>query len=260
VNWHLVGQHLLFLGAYNVDQFDNPIWSLIQEMRISLIFPALCWLVLRVKTRWSVAIAAGLSAIALLLTRTPVFKTWLLQDSFHFASLFVLGIVLARERERLGAWFLRLPPLARIATGILSLWLYLFGGPALARVANRLAGHGSMTVTDWVTALGAGGLMIVSMNSEACKRLLRWPPVRFLGEVSYSLYLWHFIVMLYCVHLLYGKVPLGAILGLTLVVSLAVSWCSWRWIELPSIALGRRLGDIVAFRAKALPSRQSPGA
>jgi peptidoglycan/LPS O-acetylase OafA/YrhL len=37
--------------------------------------------------------------------------------------------------------------------------------------------------------------------------------------------------------------PLGAILCLVLVLIVPVSWCSYRWIELPSIALGRRLGD-----------------
>jgi peptidoglycan/LPS O-acetylase OafA/YrhL len=56
-------------------------------------------------------------------------------------------------------------------------------------------------------------------------------------------------VLLYCVHLLYGKIPLLAILLLVLVLSLAVSWCSYHWIEKPSMELGRRLSS---------PRRRSP--
>jgi peptidoglycan/LPS O-acetylase OafA/YrhL len=98
-------------------------------------------------------------------------------------------------------------------------------------------------ISQWITALGAGGLMIISMNSPSCKRVLHWPPIHFLGEVSYSLYLWDFVVLLYCVHLLYGKIPLWEILCLVVVLSIIVSWFSYRWIEVPSMNLGRTLSN-----------------
>jgi peptidoglycan/LPS O-acetylase OafA/YrhL len=243
VDWHLVGQHLVFVGAYNTDQFDSSIWSLVHEMRISLIFPGLCWLVLRLKTRWSVAIAGGLAVIAYVLSKDSILNDWQIYDSLNFAGLFVLGIVLARERDRLGAWFLSFTQFARILAGLACLWLLLLGGPTLAGFASPMLGLGTLTTSNWITAVGAGGLIIMCMNSDACRRLLHWSPIRSLGEISYSLYLWHFIVMLFCVHLLYGRMPLGAILGLILIVSLVVSWGSYRWIELPSIAAGRRISN-----------------
>jgi peptidoglycan/LPS O-acetylase OafA/YrhL len=244
VNWRLVGQHVLFVGAYDTDQFDNPIWSLVQEMRISLIFPLLCGLVLRLKSSWSFAIAAGLGAIALAISKVSILNSWRVHDLFHFAGLFVLGIYLARERDRLGAWFLRFPRLARILIGVLCLWLYLFAGDQLTEFAGHLFGSASMDVSHWITAFGAGGLMIVSLNSAWCHKFLTWSPTLFLGKMSYSLYLWHCIVLLYCVHLLYGRISLGAILCLVLVLTISVSWCSYRWIELPSIALGRKLSGV----------------
>jgi peptidoglycan/LPS O-acetylase OafA/YrhL len=244
VNWPLVGQHLLFLGAYNTDQFDGPIWSLVQEMRISLIFPLLCGLVLRLKSGWCFAIIAGLGAIALALDKWSTPHGLGVNDSFYFASLFVLGIFLARERDRLRAWFLRFPRLARFLIGVLCLWLYLLAGPRLTRFAGDRFGSASTDISQWITAFGGGGLMIVSLNSAWCHKILSWSPIHLLGKVSYSLYLWHCIVLLYCVHLLYGRMPLWAILCLVLVLTFPVSWCSYRWIELPSIALGRRLGDI----------------
>ncbi len=248
VDWRLVGRHVLFVGSFDTNQFDNPIWSLVQEMRISLIFPLLCGLVLRFKSRWSFAIVAALSAVAVALNRGSNPTGWRVHESLHIASLFVLGIVLARERDRLGAWLLRFPRLGRILIAILCLWLYLFAGGQLLGLAGHLLGSASMDVSHWITAVGAGGLMIVSLNSAWCKRILSWPPILFLGRVSYSLYLWHCVVLLYCVHLLYGRMPLGAILCFVLVLVLFVSWCSYRWIELPSIALGRRLGDVRVAR------------
>lgn len=250
VNWRLVGQHVLFVGAYDTSQFDNPIWSLVQEMRISLVFPLLCGLVLRLKSRWSFAIVAGLAAIALAVNKSPIPADWRVDHSLHYAGLFVLGIFLARERDRLGAWFHRLPHFARILTGVLCLWLYLLAGPRLADRAGHLFGSASMDVSQWITAFGAGGLIIVSLNSAWCHNILSSPPIHFLGKVSYSLYLWHFIVLLYCVHLFYGRMPLAEILCLAFALSFPVSWCSWRWIELPSIALGRRLGDVRLIRPK----------
>jgi peptidoglycan/LPS O-acetylase OafA/YrhL len=245
VNWQLVGRHLLFLGVFDTNQFDNPIWSLIHEMRISLVFPLLCALVLRIGTRRSLVLALGLSCAAIFFELKPFMIDSDLAGSLHYAAFFVLGILLARHTTGLGAWFSRRRKLMRTLALVAALVLFLFAGPQILQHFSRPSHYWrNKPLSDWITALGAGGLILISMNSQACKRVLFWSPIRFLGEVSYSLYLWHFIVMLYCVHLLYGKVHLAVILSMVFVLSLLVSWCSYRWIELPSIALGRRLGDI----------------
>ena len=248
VNWSLVGRHLFFVGAYDTNQFDNPIWSLVQEMRISLVFPALCWLVLRWKSRWSAAIAASLTAIAFACTRNSITAAWLLPASFYYGGLFVLGIAVARDRDRLGAWFKHFRRPARILIGLACLWLYLLAGPELRAIGERYHPLAFWYLSYWITALGAGGLIVISLHSASSKKVLSWSPIRFLGRMSYSLYLWHFVVLLYCVHLLYRKAPFDAILCLTFVLSIAVSWCSYRWIELPSIALGRKVGDVRSSR------------
>jgi len=252
VSWGLVGQHLIFVGTYDTNQFDNPIWSLVQEMRISLVFPWLCALVLLLKSRWSAAIAAGLTAIAFALDKWPLLVHWRLPESLFYAALFVLGIVLARERDRLSAWFLHLQRFAKILIAMACLWLYLFAGPELLNAIAGFHGHIFWYVSHWITALGAGGLIILSFNAQRWQKILAWPSIHLVGKMSYSLYLWHFIVLLYCVHLLYGRMPLAAIMCLTFVLTLLVSWCSYRWIELPSIALGRKLSDM-----RSRPPRES---
>jgi peptidoglycan/LPS O-acetylase OafA/YrhL len=247
VDWHLVLQHVMFVGVYNTDQFDNPIWSLVHEMRISLIFPLLCAFVLRFKSKWSLVIAFGLTATAVMIQKQPLLISWQIAESVHIAGLFVLGIFLARERGSLVEWFLRRPrrfAAALIAMTAASLFLYLFLGPQSTDSIERYFPHVMTCIRHWLIALSSGGLMIISMSLASWKRVLHWPPIHFLGEVSYSLYLWHFVVVLYCVHLLYGKLPLLVILCLALILSIAVSSFSYRWIEKPSMNLGRKLSNL----------------
>lgn len=253
VDWHLVFQHLLFIGSYDSMQFDNPIWSLVHEMRISLVFPLLCGIILGLKSKWSFVVAGGLTIASGLLGKLPFDITASVADSIQYAGLFVLGIFLARERARLGDWFRCRPGIARVLIGAAFLWLFLFAGSTFTEAATRLLHirlhRFLLMISQWITAFGAGGLMIMSMNSALSKRVLHWPSIRLLGQMSYSLYLWHFIVLLFCVHLLYGKTPLWTILCLALVLSIAVSWCSYLWIEKPSMNLGRKLSNV--FRSPA---------
>lgn len=237
VDWHLVGQHVLFLGSYEHYVFNNPIWSLIFEMRISLVFPLLCAFVLRFRSRWSLAVILGLAVGPMIIEGLPLGLT------LQYASLFVIGITLARERGRLGALLRRPPRLAKLLIAAVFIWLFLFAGSPSTLPDNALL-HSLPNVSMWVTAMGASGLMIASISWASCKRVLLWRPIHFLGEISYSLYLWHFVVMLYCVHLFYGRMPFNAILCLCFVVSILVSWCSYLWIEIPSMNLGRRLGSV----------------
>lgn len=243
VNWRLVGQHVLFLGDFDTAQFDPPIWSLVHEMRISLVFPFLCGLVLRLKGKWCLAIVAGLTLCTIVLTRRPLQVDPALANSLHFAGFFVLGIYLAREKSRLGAWFRFQRRPAKILLGAAFLFLSLFANSLSTGYTGEFLGRSLFYMSQWLMALGGGGVIIVSLNSASCNRVLSWRPIHFLGQISYSLYLWHFVVLLYCVHLLYGRIPLLAILCLVLVLSIVVSWYFYRWILVPSINLGRRLSN-----------------
>jgi peptidoglycan/LPS O-acetylase OafA/YrhL len=200
-------------------------------------------------------IAGGLTISALLVEKRPFHVNPLMADSLHYAGIFVLGIFLARERSRLGMWFRCRHRLTKVLIAIWFLWLYRFAAPLLVAHIGRVLPNFLFYISQWLTAFGAGGLIMISLNSVAWKHVLMWRPIRFLGQISYSLYLWHFVVLLYCIHLFYGKVPLGAILCLVFVLSIIVSWLSYRWIEVPSINLGRRLSN--AFQSPYREGRRA---
>jgi peptidoglycan/LPS O-acetylase OafA/YrhL len=74
--------------------------------------------------------------------------------------------------------------------------------------------------------------------------ILELPPVRFLGRISYSIYLWQ---MLFFPFWAYVTPPHGALLqqaqnsGLRYVALLAVSILSYYFIEKPMVRIGHRL-------------------
>ena len=258
VNWRLVSQHVMFLGLYDTSVFDLPIWSLVHEMRISLLFPFMCAIALRFRNRWLFGFALWLTCASVAIDKLfgvefanliGVDTVASVNDTVFFAALFIFGIYLARERASIAGWFSRLSRPARISFGAGCVLLYAFAGPQLTAFAVPFIHWHLMPVAHWLAALGAGGLIVVALNSQTVKRVLHWPPIHLLGQMSYSLYLMHYIVLMFCIHLLFGKIPLLTILFLALVLSIIVSWLSHRWIEVPSMNLGRRFSN--TFRSPA---------
>jgi peptidoglycan/LPS O-acetylase OafA/YrhL len=253
VNLSLVGRHLAFLGEFNTEQFDPPIWSLVYEMRISLFFPLLCAFVLRYKTRWPVVMICLLSALSIAAdTYGGAEFGRSLVDTLYFAGFFILGIFLARDRAAIAVWWKGLTRPAKIALGIVCVGGYLLVGPWILKWKILHSLPLTVLISQWLKALSAGGLIVLSLNADVCRRFLGWAPVRWAGIRSYSLYLMHYVVLLYCVHLLDGRMPFKAILGLVFVLSLAVSWATYRFVEVPSMNLGRRLSYIAGKRVPAV--------
>jgi peptidoglycan/LPS O-acetylase OafA/YrhL len=94
--------------------------------------------------------------------------------------------------------------------------------------------------------------ILVYGSGGGLKRMLNWPVFRFYGRISYSFYLLHPLTFLVIwripgavSRLLDAGVP-AVVIGLALTISsiLAITplaWLSWRFIEIPGIATGRRL-------------------
>lgn len=63
-------------------------------------------------------------------------------------------------------------------------------------------------------------------------RLVRWAPVQWVGLASYSLYLWHWPLIVFFIHLA-GHDPSPGQSILLLAGSLVLAWGSLRWVEVP---------------------------
>jgi peptidoglycan/LPS O-acetylase OafA/YrhL len=63
-------------------------------------------------------------------------------------------------------------------------------------------------------------------------RLLSSRPLVLIGKMSYSLYLWHWPVIVYWKYAVYDQLCLCDYLGMS-VLSLILAYCSWRFVEIP---------------------------
>lgn len=153
----------------------------------------------------------------------------------------------------------------------------LLGGPrttlALLYVLLVLPGLYSSHRAAWVILLEASAAfgiisLVVSSENRPELRLLQRPALRWNGRLSYSFYLWHFIIMTIVVREIYltfsaqemsrYEVPIICAVALgTVAVALAVAQLSFTYIEMPSVKMGRALAGrwrkVVAVRMRSGP-------
>ena len=230
VDLSLLLGHLAMLGTSIDMSLNNPIWSLVIEMRISLVFPLLLLLVGRSLKVTAVALLFCL-VISELIARSPLLPRQaysgetLVQGTLftvYFVAYFVLGILLATQRQRITLIVQALHPWLRRL-----LWLAAIAGLGVSR--------------DIVDGASAALIIALTIGSPGIQAWLCTPVLQWLGRISYSLYLTHVIVLLATIHLLYGTLPLAVLLPMVIVLALVVAHVFNLLVEQPAIALGRRL-------------------
>mgnify|MGYP000446876674 CR=1 FL=1 len=83
----------------------------------------------------------------------------------------------------------------------------------------------------------------------------RFGTLRYLGQISYGLYLWH-LPVLHSVRKL--ALPPQEVLAYTLIITIIVASLSWQLLEQPLIRLGKRLADRHRYPAElagAIPAK-----
>ena len=226
--------HLMMTDRRDLQGLDNVMWSLVHEMRISVVFPVIAWCVLhywRSTTAGALVVSIGSAYMtqhhALFVLGMAPF------DTLQYVFLFAAGAGLCLHSDALRVHGNRsLRSLALIA---LAASLALVATPLHNAMANIAIG--SFAALS-IVAIGASGVFDHA--------LLRTIPV-WLGRVSYSLYLIHLVVLLTLVHLFIQRMPLIGILCCAVVLSLLIAEVMYRWVEKPSIAAGK------AFSAAFFP-------
>lgn len=213
---HLFFVHPLVPGAFQ--GISGPLWTVGIEVEFYLIFPLICWGLLR----WPVPATLGIVAAA------TAYRHWLLPAdhaaSFYFVNqlpafvdMFTLGMVAAYAFTwaRSAGFVERLPRLltplavAAAAFGVLLLW-------ALARsgVLTSQAGFFEWQATHRLEISAV--LLLVTLCSALAlpfwRKIVANPLFTYLSVISYNLYLWHLEILVW-LHGTAGSATLQVVLA-----------------------------------------------
>jgi peptidoglycan/LPS O-acetylase OafA/YrhL len=248
LNLNLILNHILLIGNYDTSAFNTVIWSLIHEMRISLLFPIIGYVLLKYNWKLNLLLCCILSLISLSnelfrLDESRGYHTSYF-DTLHFTSFFILGGLFAKHIEKLLSIYRRLSRGFKIilaTTLIISFAYYWIPNHFLTKIGVANSGQ----FGDYSIAISALLLLVIAFGSEKLERLLLIKPIRFLGDISYSLYLYHIIVLLSSFYFLFGYVSKSGIITIVVLLSLVLASLSYFFVELPSIKLGKHIAQFI---------------
>ena len=243
-----IANYMLMVHHFDPGPLNPVLWSLIVEMRISLLFPLIAW----IGTRPS--LGAGVVAISFC-TMTRVLGGHLfhgslatdLLDTIEFGGMFIAGAMLANRHRELCAWIQRLSRL-QVALFFGAAWTCYAYGRGLTHI---LAPLGDVPIT-------VGACSFITLVIARAGRSHSWlttRPAAWLGRVSYSYYLIHVVVLLATIHIFDRVIPAWAAVIISIPLGFVVARLLYGAFEAPSIALGRKLS--ASMRAALRPSSGS---
>ena len=229
-NWIAIGSGQSYFDSTVPDLFRN-LWSLAVEEQFYLAWPIIVLVLALIPSRrvrmivvGVIAIASAAAMAALYIPGGDATRVYYGTDthSFGLAIGAVLALGAASRLRRL------LPVIGAVA--IAALVAAAFVLPADSAAAYR----GGLVAVALVTALAIAG---ATVEGSWLGRALDTRPIRWIGQRSYALYLWHWPVFVLVVAAMPGLDLAGIggweLGGIALVITMAAATLSYRFVEQP---------------------------
>lgn len=224
-------------------QINVVFWSLVYEMRFSLLFPLMAAALVRRPWLFVVGTAAVYLGATSWLISAGIEEPFIMTDrldaavmmTLHYLPVFALGMLAAH-------WFQRSRPpslpfaVDAIAAGVIGL--------AMLFVRDDLA----------MAILGTA-IILLCATGPGLRTVLAAKPFVFFGQISYSLYLVHLPVIAFALFWTQGAVAPVVSASLAGVASILVAWASYAWVERTGIVAGRVFLDRARNRRRAPQAR-----
>jgi peptidoglycan/LPS O-acetylase OafA/YrhL len=254
-NWVSLGADTSYFGAGTPELFRN-LWSLAVEEQFYLVWPLVLLLLLRLRRPWIrlalVTLLAAASAVWMGVAFQPgsdPTRVYYGSDTHSFGLLVGAALaMLVRPRPGSVAPDAAAPGAVRRAVARVRPWAGAVAVTGLLGAAVWLPDNAAVTYRGGLAAVSLLTAVVIwaGVADGRFGRMLDARPMRYLGERSYGLYLWHWpLLVLLQIVAPFGREPGGlAATGLlTLVLTLVIAAVSYRWLEIPI----RRLGLRAAF-------------
>jgi peptidoglycan/LPS O-acetylase OafA/YrhL len=273
---NMIIQHVLLYGN-QIGQLDQVLWSLVQEMRISIIYPLIAILVLKLRTRHLLLIVAAIEvSLTALLIAAPQTNTDL-QSFFstaHFTTIFIFGAWLAKNHHQLGQRLMRLSRTTRISIAVLAFLAYSLGikflwgnqirvrflSPFELRYSHLWIAQPAfinfivLAAGDWIAAFSAGVAILYALHQRQVRSALHVYPILITGRASYTLYLVHSLVLFALLFGLAGTPYFWAVIPGFILGTILFTWIFYRWVEVPTMNLGRRIAKAMQEKRRRTPA------
>ncbi len=243
----------------------TQVWSLAVEISFYVALPLLARVVLlRGGARWAFGVLAvvGLASVVWnpYLQATGVVDVRIAGQWLPgFLDWFVAGMALALAQVHLatgtaGSWLRRLEEMAHspgtcwaAAVAVFAIATSAVAGPVTIR-ADVDAPTASSVLLKNLLYLGAAFFVVLPLvlgpqDQGVGRRVVGSRPLRFLGEISYGIFLWHLAVLELVVRMLDQPLFTGSWLltfALTWSLTVPVAWASYRFLERPIMRRGSR--------------------
>jgi peptidoglycan/LPS O-acetylase OafA/YrhL len=234
----LVVGHLLTTTRHPA-QLNSAIWSLIVEIRVSMIFPVLFWVVRRARPVLLLGICAVLSGVLPLLPHGNSIAEWTISPDY--LALFAGGILLWLHLPQVSHFLMKIGGKWRGVVLLLSL-LCIIAPHSLDSWRVAPVSRSIFDLEDYVIGAGAAGLIACAIQAGALRSMLNHPVLVRLGALSYSTYLMHPTVSFVLIRLFYGRFPFYYLLPVYLAGVYVASEVFHKFVDQPSVMLGRRVG------------------
>ncbi len=233
----------LFLQG-DLYKLGTTLWTIVVEIEIALILPFFFILIKKGGFLQNMLLLIVCIVGFKLLRRTPLVTIIPDLNNLYYLPFFLFGGIIYKYRDTIKQ--VQLPAMVVIfvffpAALVLYNWDWVL--PWFIKFSPN---HILYLVTDYMVAFG-GCLFIISclLHLPGYKRIMNKPVFMFLGDISYSLYLVHPILLLIIVHA-FSPVSYNVLIFVVILSSVLFAYFYYLAVEKPSIRLGRSLAKATA--------------